>query len=120
MGSYVLKSACRRRSHGEGSVFVYKGGFAAILDLGWVDGRRARKWVYGKTERETLAKLNALKRRRELGENLAAVPRTMGEWLTEWMSMKEREGTRASTLRGYRWLVESHLRPAFGRFGWMR
>ena len=58
-------------------------GFAAILDLGWIDGRRTRKWVYGKTERETLAKLSALKRRQEHGENLAAAPRTMGEWLAD-------------------------------------
>ena len=65
-------------SHGEGALFAYKGGFAAILDVGWADGRRARKWVYGKTERETLSKLNELKRRHELGENLAAAPRTLG------------------------------------------
>ncbi len=105
----------RRRGHGEGSVFAYKGGFAAILDLGWIDGRRTRKWVYSKTERETLAKLNALRRRQEQGENLAAAPRAMGEWLTEWLSTKEREGTRPSTLRGYRWLIETHVRPALGK-----
>ncbi len=94
----------RRRSHGEGSIFTYKDGFAAILDLGWINGKRTRKWVYGKTERDTLRKLNELKRRHEQGENLAARPRTFAEWATEWLAMKQREGTRPTTLRGYRWL----------------
>ena len=29
--------------------------------------------------------------------------------------MKASEGTRPSTLRGYRWLIETHVRPALGR-----
>ena len=39
-----------RRPHGDGSIFRYRNGFAAVLDLGWVDGRRRRRWVYGRTE----------------------------------------------------------------------
>lgn len=50
-----------RRSHGDGSIFAYRGGFAAVLDLGWSDGRRRRRWVYGRTEAETLAKLDEAK-----------------------------------------------------------
>lgn len=104
-----------RRSHGEGSVFKYRDGYAAILDLGWVDGKRARKWVYGKTERETLRKLNDLKRSREQGQDLTLKPRTFGDWLDEWMRLKERDGTRASTLQNYRRLIENHVRPALGK-----
>ena len=105
----------RRRSHGEGSIFSYKDGFAAILDLGWTDGKRTRKWVYGKTERETLRKLNDLKRRIERGENLTALPKTLAEWSAEWLAMKEREGTRPTTLRSYRWQINSHIVPALGK-----
>jgi hypothetical protein len=32
----------RRRSHGEGSVFPYRDGYAAVLDLGWGEGKRGR------------------------------------------------------------------------------
>lgn len=108
-------SGNRRRSHGEGVVFKYRNGFAAVLDLGWSNGKRIRKWVYGKTEREVLGKLADLRRRQAQGQNLAAAPRTFGEWLDEWMRMKEREGTRPATLQGYRKLIENHVRPALGK-----
>ena len=104
-----------RRSHGDGSIFGYRGGFAAVLDLGWSDGRRRRRWVYGRTEAETLAKLDEAKAQARRGVNLAAKPQTFSEWLDEWLVMKQRAGTRPSTLRGYRWLAETHLRPSLGR-----
>lgn len=104
-----------RRSHGVGSIFAYRGGFAAVLDLGWSDGRRRRRWVYGRTEAETLAKLDEAKAQARRGVNLAAKPQTFSEWLDEWLVMKQRVGTRPSTLRGYRWLAETHLRPSLGR-----
>ncbi|TDC59797.1 hypothetical protein E1258_16795 [Micromonospora sp. KC207] len=62
-----------------------------------------------------LGKLADLRRRQEQGWNLAAAPRTVGEWLDEWLRMKERDGTRPSTLQGYRKLIENHVRPALGR-----
>lgn len=105
----------RRRSHGEGAVFPYRNGYAAVLETGWDTGKRSRKWVYGRTEREVLDKLADLRRRQEKGQNLAAAPRTFGDWLDEWMSMKERDGTRPSTLQGYRKLIENHVRPVLGR-----
>jgi site-specific recombinase XerD len=71
--------------------------------------------VYGKTERETLGKLTDLRRRQERGQDLTASPRTLGEWVDEWLQMKERDGTRALTLRGYRSVIENHIRPAFGK-----
>jgi integrase len=32
----------------------------------------------------------------------------------EWQSVKRRQGTRASTLRGYEWLIRQHIRPGLG------
>ncbi|MGI5178690.1 tyrosine-type recombinase/integrase [Dactylosporangium sp. CA-152071] len=105
----------RRRSQGEGSVFPYKDGYAAILDLGWIDGKRTRRWVYGKTERDVLDKLADLRRRQERGQNLAAGSRTFGKWLDEWIELKRTDGTRPTTLQGYRKIVENHVRPALGK-----
>jgi hypothetical protein len=34
--------------------------------------------------------------------------------LDEWLSVKRRQGTRASTLRGYEWLIRQHIRPGLG------
>src|SRR5262249_27537688 len=42
-----------RRGHGEGSIHKRADGrWAATIDLGWEDGRRKRKTLYGKTRRE--------------------------------------------------------------------
>lgn len=104
----------RRRGHGEGSVFRYREGFAAVLDLGWIGGKRRRRWVYGSTEREVLAKLRELQRRQDAGEQLARAPKTFGTWLDEWLAIKAREGTRPATLRGYRQQIKTHVAPALG------
>jgi integrase len=47
--------------------------------------------------------------------NLAAAPRTLGDWLDEWMRLKERDGAGPTTLRGYRKLIENHVRAALGQ-----
>jgi integrase len=39
---------------------------------------------------------------------------TFGQWLDEWLPVKRRQGTRASTLRGYEWLIRQHIRPGLG------
>ncbi|MEV6494065.1 site-specific integrase [Actinoplanes sp. NPDC051633] len=105
----------RRRSHGEGSVFKYRDGYAAILDLGWSGDRRRRKWVYGKTERAVLDKLADLRRKQEKGQDLTAAPRTFGEWLDEWIELKSRDGTRQKTVHGYQALIDNHIWPALGK-----
>lgn len=99
-----------------GSVYEQRPGlWAAAVDLGWVDGKRRRKTVYAKTEAEAVRRRDELRRRHELGEDLTAKPRTFGDWLDEWLVMKTREETRPSTLRGYRWLINTHVRPSLGK-----
>jgi Phage integrase, N-terminal SAM-like domain len=105
----------RRRSQGEGSVFRRGDGkWRGVLDLGWIDGKRVRRWVYGATEREVLAKLAELRDVQRQGQNLSARRYTFGQWLDEWMVLKRRQGTRPTTLRGYEWLIRQHIRPDLG------
>lgn len=108
--------SARRRAQGEGAVFRRKDGkWRGALDLGWSDGKRVRRWVYGATEREVLAKLAQLRDAQRRGQNLSAHSRSFGEWLDEWLVMKERQGTRPTTLRGYRWLIRDHIKPDLGK-----
>jgi integrase len=106
-----------RRAHGEGSVYEQRPGvWAAVVDLGWVDGKRKRKYVYAKSEAEAIAKRDDLRRQLQLGVNLAAPPRTVAAWLEEWLrDIKAHDGTRPSTLRRYREVVNTHLIPSLGR-----
>jgi integrase len=47
-----------RRARGEGALVQRKDGrWVGVVDLGWVDGRRQRKFVYGATQKEALARM---------------------------------------------------------------
>ncbi|MGJ6962781.1 tyrosine-type recombinase/integrase [Streptosporangium sp. G11] len=112
----MTSSRKRRRSQGEGSVFKRNDGrWVGQIDLGWTDGKRNRKTVYGATEKEALGKLAELREAQSKGQNLTAKPRKFAEWLDEWVEMKRRQGTRPLTLRGYRQLIRDHIGPALGR-----
>ena len=50
-----------RRAHNEGSIYKRRDGrWVGVQNLGWEAGRRRRKYVYGRTQREVVAKLKAL------------------------------------------------------------
>lgn len=89
---------------------------APTVDLGWIDGKRRRKVVYAPTEAEAIVKRDALRRALTLGVNLAAPPRTIKEWLTEWLAEKERDGSaKPTTIARYRQVIDGHLIPHLGR-----
>src|SRR3954452_14981739 len=106
----------RRRSHGEGSVFrrASDGRWVASLSIAGSQGRRVRKTVYGRSEREVLEKLRELRRAAEQGRDLALSSPTLSTWLDEWLRIKAADGIRHTTVRFYRQLIESHIRPELG------
>lgn len=107
-----------RRGKGEGSIYrrASDGKWVGVLELGWVEGRRRRRLVYGSTRRGVVEKLAALRRAQEQGVDLLAPPRTVGQWLEEWLTdVKAHDGTRGSTLARYRQVVRVHLAPGLGR-----
>jgi len=90
--------------------------WAAVVDLGWIDGKRRRKYVYARSEQAAVAKRDELRRQLSLGVDLTASPRTVRQWLEEWLrEIKSRDGTRQSTLRRYAEVVRVHLIPGLGR-----
>jgi len=107
-----------RRAKGEGGVYrrAGDGRWVGVLDLGWIDGKRRRRVVYGATRAEAVEKLTTLANQRRRGVNLAAPTRTLRAWLDEWLSqIKAHDGTRPSTLARYRQISETHLKPGLGR-----
>lgn len=107
----------RRRGHGEGSVFQRADGrWSAVLDLGWANGKRVRRTVYGRSRAEVVRKLGELQRLLQLGVDMTAKPTTVAQWLNDWLTaIKSTDGTRPSTLDRYRQVVERHLVPGLGR-----
>lgn len=47
------------------------------------------------------------------GRHVASAPMTIGELLDRWLTLKATT-VEASTVEGYRWVVERYVRPAFG------
>ena len=107
-----------RRGKGEGGIYrrASDGRWVGVLDLGWIDGKRRRRVVYGRTRAEVVEKLAALANQRRRGANLATPARTLATWLDEWMTeIKAHDGTRPSTLARYNQVIATHLKPGLGR-----
>ncbi|MDQ2934069.1 MAG: site-specific integrase [Chloroflexota bacterium] len=106
-----------RRGNGEGTMQQRADGrWEARLSLGYVDGRRARKSVFGKTQGEVRQKLTRLLRDHDQGMPIAADERQpLATYLVRWLDDAARNTVRPRTLDGYQRIIGKHLAPAIGR-----
>lgn len=105
-----------RRASGEGSVYKAPDGrWRGSVDLGWVDGKRKRKYVTGKTQQEALRKMREAQRGAETGVVVDG-RLTVGTWLDTWLAtvVDGRAGS-DNTRAHYRQIVAVHLSPGLGR-----
>ena len=103
-----------RRGNGEGSITKRGDGrWMGQANLGWQDGKRCRKTVYGRTKREVQDKLREALHRSDLG--LPALPEqeTVGAFLLRWLVVKEGQ-VRPRTFESYEQVVRCHLEPGLG------
>lgn len=106
----------RRRAAGEGSVYQRSDGrWAGAVDMGWQNGRRVRKTLYGRTKREVLDKLRDAQRAHDDGTLTAGRIPTVAVWMRHWLSDVAPLTLRDSTLDGYRSKTEHRIIPALGR-----
>lgn len=74
-----------------------------MLDLGWVDGKRRRRALYGKTQPAAIKRLNAAKRELERTGTLPTTNPTLETWLRRWLDTiavgEVQESTLESTYR---------------------
>lgn len=104
-----------RRGHNEGSIFQRRDGlWAALLDLGYSDGKRRRKALYGRTRGEVQGKLAAARRAVDDGLPLPTERQTLGRYLSRWLEDVARPGLRPRTFIRYRELLAGHVIPALG------
>lgn len=85
------------------------------MDLGWGGGKRNRKYVYGSTRREVVAKLREVQRQVDAGLPLASDLLTVLMWLAQWYEHHLSDDLSPNTVEQYRWIIESHLAPDLGR-----
>jgi integrase len=104
-----------RRPAGDGSVYKAPDGrWRGVVDLGWIDGRRQRKYVAGATQAEALEKLRQVQRAAETG--VVSDDRiTVAAFLERWMQVNLAGSVAGSTMDDYADTVRLHLEPALGR-----
>ena len=104
-----------RRGKGEGSIYCRKDGvWAGSADLGLQGGRRTRKTVYGKTQREVRDKLRDLQRTVESGSMPAPANLTVERFLEDWLVRFLPGTVSPRTERIYRHSVRAYLVPSIG------
>ena len=104
-----------RRGRGEGSITRRADGrWMARVDLGWQDGKRCRKTLYGRTKREVQEKLHEAVQRLEHGLRPVPEQETVGAYLGRWLDFKQGQ-LRPRTYTSYEHIVRCHLVPGLGR-----
>jgi integrase len=105
----------RRRGQGEGSIYRRPDGrWVAVLDLGWRDGKRTRKYLYGRTREQVARKLARGLTQQQQGHEFANERLTVEQFLGRWLQAKQ--GTvRPGTWTRYEELVRLHVNPKLGK-----
>lgn len=103
-----------RRGKGEGSIYKRADGrWEGIINLGYMDGRRVRKSVYGRTRREVQEKLARILADSQRGLPVLDERTTVGAFLEQWLETV-RNRVRPKTYRSYEQVVRVHLVPVLG------
>lgn len=107
----------KRRGHGEGGIYQREsdGKWCASVDLGWVNGKRKRKVVYGETRKEVAEKIKALLRDHQQGVNIAPEAQTVAQFLKRWLDEAVKHKNKGSTLDSYTRIVNLYLVPQIGK-----
>lgn len=105
----------KRRGSGEGGISERADGrWCASVDFGYRDGKRSRKWLYGKTRKEVSEKLKVALRDQQLGVLTATADQRVGDFLDAWLEQNVKVTNKPSTHRSYSDLVRLHIKPAIG------
>jgi integrase len=108
--------AARRRGSGEGSIYLRPDGrWCATVDLGYVNGKRKRKYLYGETRKEVSEKLKAAQAAQLAGVHLDIERQTIAQFLERWLSEVVSRRNKIRTVDGYTQIVRQHLIPHLGR-----
>jgi integrase len=78
-----------KRGKGEGSIYRAADGMWRVsIDLGWVEGKRKRRYFRAQTHAEALRKLHAFQNGASVGVQLAPELLTVGQYLDRWVTTR--------------------------------
>ncbi|MFE1253421.1 site-specific integrase [Streptomyces fungicidicus] len=102
-----------KRGNGEGSIYPYKNGYAAYVWVTKPDGKRARKYAYGKTREEVHEKWLALHTEAKRGP-VATRHRTVAVFLSYWLDSVVRPNLAPLSYVSYEGSVRLYIVPHIG------
>src|SRR4051794_28903799 len=106
----------KKRGNTAGSVFRRKDGrWVAQVDLGWTNGKRARKLCYGATRKDVQEQLTRALADVQNGLPVLRDKETVGHHLGRWLEEVVKRKNRPSTYRSYEQLIRLHIQPSLGK-----
>lgn len=90
-----------------------RGRWVGTVDI-TIDGKRRRKVVYGRTEKEARIKQRQAMQDKDAG-SLVLDTLTVEAWFTYWLDKIAARRLKPQTLRGYRSHINNHVIPELGR-----
>ncbi len=105
-----------RRGHGEGSIYQRKDGrWVGELSLGYKDGERERKQIYGKSQKEVRDKLLSARNDQKAGIAPTDERQTVAQFFGRWLDDSVKGSVRPRTYETYEEKVRLHILPEIGR-----
>jgi integrase-like protein len=107
----------RRNRRGRGEGLIHKrpdGRWEARIDLGWQDGKRRRKSIYGQTREEVKDALIKAQREHQQGLLTAGPTPTLGQFIRSWLAVAK-PSLRPATYVSYEGTTRLHILPDLGR-----
>ncbi|WP_320777908.1 site-specific integrase [Streptomyces sp. CRN 30] len=102
-----------KRGNGEGSIYPYKNGYAAYVWVTKPDGKRARKYAYGKTREEVHEKWLNLHAEAKKGPVATRHP-TVGAFLAYWLGSVVKPNLAPLSYVSYEGSVRLYIVPHLG------
>ena len=108
-----------KRGKNEGTIFKrsakHDGRWCAVVDLGWENGKRKRKYVYGETRAEVAEALVKTLRDKAQGLPVAVERQTVADFLDRWLEGSVKPSVRPLTYQQYHQHARLYLKPALGQ-----
>ncbi|MGP3687427.1 site-specific integrase [Streptomyces sp. IBSNAI002] len=108
-----MGSMSGKRGNGEGSIYPYKNGYAAYVWVTKPDGKRARKYAYGKTREEVHEKWLNLHAEAKKGP-VATRHRTLAAFLSYWLDSIVKPNLAPLSYVSYEGYVRLYITPHLG------
>lgn len=102
-----------KRANGEGSIFPYKGQWAAYVWVTTPGGEKARKWLYGKKREDIYDDWIALKAKAAKAPVSTSTP-TVAEYYAYWLEEVIKPNREDNTYSHYELMGRLHIIPGLG------